>query len=54
MGAFSTPTTDGGGLSVGTLAPGQVKGIWVRRTATNSAAINNDGFTLAASFDTPA
>ena len=54
VGAFSTPTTDGGGLSVGTLAPGQVKGIWVRRTATNSPAINNDGFTLAASFDTPA
>lgn len=54
VGAFSTPTTDGTGLAIASLAPGQVKGIWVRRTATNSAAMNGDGFTIAASFDTPA
>lgn len=52
--AFSTPTSDGAGLTVGSLAAGQVKGVWVRRTAANSAAINNDGMTLAVSFDTPA
>ena len=54
VGAFSSPTTDGTGLAVGSLAPGQVKGIWVRRTAANTAAINADGLTLSASFDSPA
>jgi len=54
VGAFSTPTTDGAGLSIGTLAAGQVRAVWVRRTATNSAAINGDGYTLAVAFDTPA
>lgn len=54
VGAFSTPTTDGTGLAIGSLAPGQVKAIWVRRTAANSAALTGDGFTLAISFDTPA
>lgn len=54
VGAFSTPTTDATGLSIGTLGPGQVKGVWVRRTAANSAAIDNDGATFAVSFDTPA
>lgn len=52
--AFSSPTTDGTGLSLGTLAAGYVKGIWIRRTAANSAALNSDGFTLAVAFDTPA
>lgn len=54
IGAFSSPTTDGTGLSIGTLAAGQVKGVWVRRTAANSAAIDADGVTFGVSFDTPA
>lgn len=54
IGAFSTPTTDGTGLAIGTLAPGQVKAVWVRRTAANTAAVAGDGLTLAVSFDTPA
>ena len=53
-GSFSTPTTDGGGLSIGSLAPGQVKAIWVRRTAANTGPVTGDGFTLGISFDTPA
>lgn len=52
--AFSAPTTDGGGISIGSLAPGQVRAIWVRRTAANTAALNGDGYTLDISFDTPA
>ena len=52
--AFSSPTTAGTGLSLGNIAAGQVKGVWVRRTAANSAAIDSDGFTLAVSGDTAA
>lgn len=51
---FSTPTTDGTGLALGTIAPGQVKAIWVRRTTANNAAINGDGFTLGIFTDTAA
>lgn len=54
VGTFSSPTTDALGLAVGSLAPGQVKGIWVRRTAANTSAINGDGVTLSAAFDSPA
>lgn len=53
--AFSTPTTAGAGLSLGSgLAPGQVKGIWIRRTAANTSAVDADGFTLAVAGDTAA
>lgn len=52
--AFSSPTTAGAGLSLGTIAAGQVKGFWVRRTAANSAALDNDGATLAVAGDTAA
>jgi len=43
---FSSPTTLGTGLSIGNLAPGQCRAIWVRRTATISTAVSNDGATL--------
>jgi hypothetical protein len=52
--AFSAPTTKATGLSLGSIGPGQVKAIWVRRTATNSAAQNNDGATLRVEGDTAA
>lgn len=51
---FSSPTTDGAGIALGDLAPGQVRAIWVRRTAANSAAIAADGATIGVGFDTPA
>lgn len=54
VGAFSSPTTQGTALSLGSLAAGQVKGVVVRRTAANSAAVDNDGFTLGVVFDSPA
>lgn len=54
VGAFSSPTTKAAGLALGDIGPGQVRAIWVRRTATNSAAINNDGVTIQVTGDTTA
>jgi hypothetical protein len=50
--SFSSPTTVGTGLSLGNIAAGSVKAIWVRRTAANSAALSNDGVTIAVAGDT--
>jgi hypothetical protein len=44
--------SNSGGISLGTIAPGFVKAVWIRRTATNSAPVNNDGFGLEIDFDT--
>lgn len=52
--SFSAPTTKGTGLSLGTIAAGQVKGLWVRRTAANTVAVDNDGGTISVSGDTTA
>ena len=52
--AFSSPTTAGTGIALGTIDVGQVRAIWVRRTATNSAALSGDGFTLSVQGDTGA
>jgi len=54
VGSFSTPTDDGSGLSIGSLAPGECKAIWVKRSAANTGPVTGDGFTLGISFDTPA
>ena len=54
VGAFSTPTTAASGLALGDLGPGQVRAVWIRRSATNSGALNNDGATLSVSGDTAA
>lgn len=40
------------GIQLGTLAPGYCIAVWIRRTATNSAPVNNDGFTLEIDLDT--
>lgn len=50
--AFSTPTTFGTGLALSTLPVGNVKGLWVRRTAVNSAALSNDGGQISIQGDT--
>lgn len=50
--AFSTPTTAGTGLALGNIGIGQVKAVWIRRAASNSAALSADGFTLAVTGDT--
>lgn len=52
--SFSSPTTFGTGVSIGTIPAGSCRAIWIRRTATNSAALNNDGVTLSVQGDTAA
>jgi hypothetical protein len=54
VGTFSSPTTKGAGLTLGDLTAGQCRAIWVKRTATNSAALNNDGVTIRFEGDTAA
>lgn len=51
---FSTATTKGAALALGDLAPGTVRAIWIRRTATNSGATANDGVTIRVEGDTAA
>ena len=51
---FSSPVNDAAGLVLGTIAAGQVKAFWVRRTAANNAALAADGFTLGWAYDTAA
>lgn len=50
--AFSSPTTAGAGLALGNIPAGSCKAFWVRRTATNSSALSNDGVTIAVAGDT--
>lgn len=52
--SFSLPTTAGTGLSLGNIPAGQCRAVWVRRSATNSAAVTAETITLAVSGDTAA
>jgi hypothetical protein len=54
VGAFSSPTSKGAGLTLGDIPAGQCRAIWVRRTAANTAALDNDGVTIAIEGDTAA
>lgn len=49
---FSSPTTIGTGLALSNIPTSNVKGVWVRRTAANTAALSADGMTLAVTVDT--
>ena len=51
---FSAPTTKGTGLAIGNIPAGSVQGIWVRRTAANTAALDLDSVTIRCEGDTPA
>lgn len=51
---FSSPTTKGAGLSPANIPAGSVLPIWIRRTATNSVAINNDDVVIRCEGDTAA
>ena len=53
-GGFSSPTSKATGLSLGSIAAGSCKAVWIRRTAANNAALNNDGVTFAVEGDTAA
>lgn len=48
---WSAPDGDATGLPLGTLLPGFSRPVWVRRKATNSAALTGDGFTLRVTCD---
>jgi hypothetical protein len=50
--AFSSPVTKATGLALGTINAGQCKAIWIRRTAVNGAAFNNDGIVVRVEGDT--
>jgi len=52
--SFSSPTTKGTGLSIGNLSAGYCRAVWVRRTAANSAALDNDSVTVRCEGDTAA
>ena len=52
--SFSTSTTKATGVNLGNISVGQCKAVWLRRTANNSAAINNDGVTISIEGDTGA
>jgi hypothetical protein len=52
---FSAPTTYAGGLSIGSLAAGEKKGLFIRRTVNaGAAAVNDDAVTIKYDGDTAA
>jgi hypothetical protein len=52
--SFSAPTTQAAGLAPGNVAAGSGFIVWVRRTAANTAAVDNDGATFSVGGDTSA
>lgn len=54
VGSFSSPTDKANGLSLGDIAPGYCRAIWVKRTAANTVAVDNDGVTIKCEGDTSA
>lgn len=48
---FSSPTTAATGVALGSVPVGNVRGVWVRRTAANTAPLSADGVTLGFSVD---
>lgn len=53
--SFSSPTSKASGIQLGAnISAGNVKGFWVRRTAGNNAALDNDGVTFRIEGDTAA
>lgn len=51
---FSAPTTKATGLALSDIPAGNVKGLWHRRTAANTAALNSDGAVVRIEGDTAA
>lgn len=54
VGAFSSPSSSGAALSLGTIAAGFCRAVWVRRTAANTGAVDSDGGTFVVFGDTAA
>jgi len=51
---FSAPVSKATGVNLDDLGPNQCRAVWVRRSATNSSALSNDGATLRVEGDTAA
>jgi len=54
VGAFSSPSSSGSALSLGTIPAGFCRAFWVRRTAANTVAVDSDGGTFVVIGDTSA
>lgn len=52
--SFTRPVTKGAGLSIGNIAAGSYKGLWIRRTVTAGAAAANDSGSIRCEGDTAA
>lgn len=52
--AFAAPSSYATALTLGDLAPGQERAIWVRRTAQNSAPLAEDGSAIVVAGETSA
>jgi hypothetical protein len=48
---FSAPSDQGSGLALGDIPAGYCRAFWVRRTAIDSAAVTNAGFSISAYGD---
>lgn len=54
VGPFTEPLSAAAALVLGDIGPGEVKAFWVRRTATNSGAVDPDGATFRVDGDSDA
>lgn len=50
--SFSAAANEGAALTIGDMAPGQHKAVWIRRTVTAAAAAANDTYTIRVKGDT--
>jgi|JI10StandDraft_1071094.scaffolds.fasta_scaffold90024_4 hypothetical protein len=54
IGSWNSGVVKASGISLGDIGPGSGKAMWLRRTAANTAAVNNDGVTLRVECDSAA
>lgn len=54
VGPFTEPLTAAEALLLSDIGPGKCRAFWIRRTATNSGAMNADGLTIRIDADTAA
>lgn len=52
--SFSAPTVKASGLSLSDIAAGYCRAIWIKRSAANTSAVDNDGVTIRVEGDTAA
>ncbi len=54
IGSWNSGVVKASGVSIGDIGPGSGRALWLRRTAANTAAVNNDGVTLRVECDSAA